>query len=121
MTPLYFVLILINTLMLAGGQFLWKAGMQAAGSQSFGSPESLLRLIFSPYVLSGLGLYGLATVLWLYILARVPLSLAYPVQSLAYVVAVVGAYYIFREPLSAAKLSGCALILAGVGLIAWRG
>lgn len=120
MTPFYFILILINTLILVSGQFLWKHGLQA-GTGGFDSMTSVLRLFLSPYVLSGLAMYGAATVLWLFILSRVPLSLAYPIQSLAYVIAVVGAYYIFHEPLSAAKIAGCILILAGVTLIGWKG
>ncbi|MDF2925610.1 MAG: EamA family transporter [Paenibacillaceae bacterium] len=120
MTPIYFFLILINTLILVSGQFLWKYGMQhsTGGFQSF---LGVVRLFLSPHVLSGLAMYGVATVLWLFILSRVPLSLAYPIQSLAYIFAAVGAYYVFHEPLSAAKIAGCVLILAGVTLIGWKG
>lgn len=120
MTPVSFILILLNTLILVSGQFLWKYGM-VRSTGGFQSLQGVLRLFLSPYVLSGLAMYGAATVLWLYILSRVPLSLAYPVQSLAYVIAVIGAYYIFHEPLNAAKIAGCILILAGVSLIGWKG
>jgi drug/metabolite transporter (DMT)-like permease len=120
MTPFYFLLILINTLILVCGQFLWKFGMQGT-TGGFQSLTGIIRLFLSPYVLSGLVMYGMATVLWLFILSKVPLSLAYPVQSLAYIIAVIGAYYVFHEPLSAAKIAGCVLILAGVTLIGWKG
>lgn len=120
MTPVSFFLILLNTLILVGGQFLWKYGMQQSPG-GFGSLSGVVRLFLSPYVLSGLAMYGVATVLWLYVLSRVPLSLAYPVQSLAYIIAVIGAYYVFGEPLNAAKIAGCVLILAGVSLIGWKG
>ena len=120
MTPMYFILILINTLVLVSGQFLWKFGMQRS-TGGFESLAGIIRLFLSPYVLSGLAMYGVATVLWLFILSRVPLSLAYPIQSLAYIIAVVGAYYVFHEPLSAAKIAGCVLILAGVTLIGLKG
>lgn len=113
-------LILANTLILVSGQFLWKLGMQK-NPGSFESLSGILRLFLSPYVLTGLFMYGAATVLWFYILSKVPLSLAYPVQSIAYILAVFGAYFIFREPLSAAKIGGCVLILAGVTLIGWKG
>jgi drug/metabolite transporter (DMT)-like permease len=120
MTPLNFILIFINTLILVSGQFLWKYGMSRS-TGGFGSLKGILQLFLSPYVLSGLAMYGAATVLWLFILSRVPLSLAYPIQSMAYILAVIGAYYIFHEPLNAAKIAGCILILAGVSLIGWKG
>jgi len=119
-SPFHFILILCNTLILVCGQFLWKYGMQRSPF-GFQSLKSAAQLFLSPYVLSGLAMYGAATVLWLFILSRVPLSLAYPIQSLAYIIAVIGAYYIFNEPLNAAKIVGCVLILAGVSLIGWKG
>lgn len=115
-----FLLILLNTIILVSGQFLWKFGLQH-NPGGFQSAAGALRLMVSPYVVGGLAMYGAATVLWLYILSKVPLSLAYPVQSLAYIIAVFGAYVVFHEPLSAAKIMGCVLILAGVALIGWNG
>ena len=120
MSPYHLLMVLLNTLLLVCGQFLWKLGMQKEAG-AFGSARSVLQLFVSPYVLAGLVLYGIATVLWLYILSRVELSLAYPVQSFAYILAVFGAYYIFQEPLNAAKITGCLLILAGVACISWKG
>jgi drug/metabolite transporter (DMT)-like permease len=81
------------------------------------NPLSIIKLLFSPFIFSGLILYGAATILWLFILSRVPLSIAYLVQSIAYVLAVFGAYFIFHEPLSPAKIIGVILIILGVSLI----
>ncbi|MBO9606188.1 MAG: EamA family transporter [Paenibacillaceae bacterium] len=113
------VLVLINTIILVSGQLMWKFGMQRQ-DDAFGSMRGVAQLLLSPYVLGGLALYGAATVLWFYILSRVPLSVAYPLQSVAYILAIFGAYFLFHEPLSAGKLGGCMLILAGVTLIGWR-
>jgi len=120
MTLINFLLILANTLILVTGQFLWKYGL---GNQqvSFDSVWSIVKLIFSPYIFSGLALYGAATVLWLFILTRVPLSMAYPIQSLAYLFAVVGAYFVFNEPLTVSKVIGVLLIMAGVSVIGFYG
>ena len=115
MTFVNFMLILLNTLILVSGQFLWKYGMQ---NQTISlSITSILKVLFSPYVFSGLAMYGFATVIWLYILSKVPLSVAYPVQSLAYIFAVFGAYFIFNETLTIYKVLGCLFIMLGVSLI----
>ncbi|MED1421241.1 EamA family transporter [Bacillus smithii] len=116
MTPINFVLILVNTLILVSGQFLWKYGMMKS-DQSFSSLLGILKLLLSPYILTGLILYGAATVLWLFILSKVPLSVAYPIQSLAYVFALFGAYFLFGETLTSWKIAGVLLIVAGVAMI----
>ncbi|ATA61465.1 EamA family transporter [Geobacillus stearothermophilus] len=105
----------LNTVLLVTGQFLWKYGMM---HRSF-EPDvlSIIKLLLSPWILLGLIIYGAATVVWLFILSRVPLSIAYPLQSTAYVLAVVGAYVLFGEPLSWVKIAGVILIMLGVSLI----
>ena len=120
MSLTHFFLILLNTLILVSGQFLWKMGMMKQ-QPSFSSIGEIIKLLFSPYILSGLTLYGFATVLWLFILTRVPLSVAYPVQSLAYIFAVFGAYFFFNEPLGWTKIVGVLLIMVGVSLIGFGG
>lgn len=116
MTILNFLLILVNTLILVSGQFLWKFGVMQREA-SFQSIQDIVSLFLSPYILTGLSLYGVATVLWLFILTKVPLSIAYPIQSLAYIFAVFGAYFIFNEPLTVAKIVGVLFIMLGVSFI----
>ncbi|MGK7376419.1 EamA family transporter [Planococcus sp. 1R117A] len=111
-----YLLILLNTMILVSGQFLWKFGM-VNKENSFGSLGEVIKLMVSPYIVTGLTMYGFATVLWLFILTRVPLSVAYPLQSLAYVFAVFGAFFIFNEPLSLMKIVGVLLIMIGVSFI----
>lgn len=38
-------------------------------------------------------------------------------QSIAYLITVIGAYYIFNEQMSVLKIAGCVVILIGVGMI----
>jgi drug/metabolite transporter (DMT)-like permease len=111
-----FFLILLNTLVLVSGQFLWKFGLMQK-HESFKGVSDIWQLFLSPFILSGIVIYGLATVLWLFILTRVPLSIAYPVQSLAYVFAVFGSYFIFNESLSLMKVAGVLLIIIGVSFV----
>ncbi|MYL49395.1 hypothetical protein GLV98_07855 [Halobacillus litoralis] len=111
-----FGLIFLNTLVLVSGQFLWKYGLMQK-EVNFQNIGDIISLFLSPFIIGGLTLYGFATVLWLFILTRVPLSVAYPIQSIAYILAVFGAYFIFNEPLSTTKIAGVLLIMIGVSLI----
>ena len=113
-----FLLVLANAGLLIAGQFCWKLGVESRKVQSL---VDSLHLLYTPMVALGLILYGLATVLWLYILSRVPISVAYPIQSVAYVIGVIGAHYLFKESLTIWKIVGCLLIIAGVSLIAVKG
>lgn len=116
MAAAYYLLILLNTALLVCGQLLWKSGLQQQPA-AFASLRSITALLLSPYILGGLFIYALATVLWLYILSKAPLSIAYPTQSLAYIATIFAAYFLYGEPLSLLKLGGALLILAGVSLI----
>ena len=67
---------------------------------------------------AGVLLYGIATVIYILALRKLPLSVAYPLISVSYVVAMIGAATALGENVGAAKIAGTALILAGVTLIA---
>jgi len=107
--------------MLTGGQMLWKVGLQQIGGFMVGNQglaQNLLGLVTSPYIMGGLVAYGLATLVWFNVLSRLPLSLAYPVMSLGYVVGVFASAIVFKEPVSLFRWLGVGLIVLGVGLVA---
>jgi hypothetical protein len=81
MTKFQLCIILLTVSVSACAQLLLKLGMKeidtANGILSNGI-TSLLHVIFSPLVFSGLTIYGLSTLAWLWILSKVDLSIAYP-------------------------------------------
>lgn len=115
MSVLNLGLILLNIGLLVGGQTLWKIGIDRHGPMhGFGG---LLMTMFSPWVIAGIVLYVVATVVWIYLLSKLPLSLLYPLQSLAYIAAVVVAIFVFKEQVSVMRWIGVAIILLGVGFV----
>ncbi|MDP9728253.1 EamA family transporter [Alicyclobacillus tolerans] len=109
-----YLLILCNIILLVGGQTLWKIGI---GKQHLDSLKAVILVMFSPWVIAGLVLYVIATVIWIYLLSKMSLSLLYPMQSLAYVAAILVSIFIFKEHVSAWRWAGVAVILAGVSLV----
>lgn len=107
-----YLLLLGNILLLVTGQILFKIGLIRSGGLHWG------KLVTSPYVIGGVALYGIATLVWFAVLTRLPLSVAYPLQALAYVLALVPAYFLFHESITLTKLAGVAVILCGVYLLA---
>jgi len=110
-----YVLVAVNVLLLVTGQVLWKIGIGNAGSL-----KGVLMSLISPYVISGIIIYAIATVLWLYILAKGKFSIVYPLQSTAYAVGVFVAWLIFKETVPITRWIGVVLIFAGASLIALR-
>jgi multidrug transporter EmrE-like cation transporter len=60
----------------------------------------------------------LSVVVWILALARVEVSVAYPMLSLGYVVNALAAWWLFNESLSGARIAGIGVILVGVWLVA---
>ena len=104
-----------------GGQLALKAGMTQLGRIGFeavAQPAALaLRVLTNPFVLGGLGLYALGAVLWLAVLSRLPLSLAYPMLALSYAITPVLAWLVLGENVAGARWLGILVICAGVFLI----
>lgn len=96
------------------GQTLWKLGVTGKDIQSLGQ---LLRLFLSPYILAGLMVYAFASVLWIYILNKGELSYVYPIQSTAFIFALIIGKTIFKEQLTPTKIIGVLVICLGVIII----
>jgi drug/metabolite transporter (DMT)-like permease len=121
MTGTMLLLILASVGLGAVAQVLMKLGMTAAAMREAlaigAAAPVVLAVLTSPGVMGGLALYGIATVLWLGVLSRVELSQAFPFVGLSFVLAAVLGYFVFAEAVSAMRVAGIALIVAGVVLV----
>lgn len=103
------------------GQLLLKAGMADVGVVDTVSASSLveiLRQIVTTWKLFfGIVAFGLSSLFWLVVLSRVPLSTAYPVVSLSYLLILGFSYIVLGERPTLAVWSGAVLIMAGISLI----
>lgn len=64
---------------------------------------------------------GAASLVWLALLRPSPVSVAYPMLSLSYVLMIPAARLIFREPVTISKVAGSAIICLGVFVVARSG
>jgi len=121
MSAVSFSLILAGVLLNAGAQLLLKAGTNAIGHFEFTLENALpvgMRLALEPHILGGITCYVVSLVVWIMGLSRVPVSVAYPMLSIGYVVNAVAAWYLFGESLTALRLTGIGFIVVGVFLVA---
>jgi len=110
------LLIVFNVVLLTSGQILWKIGLTREGGLSL---DNMLRVALSPFILAGLALYVVATVVWFVVLSRAELSYAYPMQSMAYIIGVVAAWLLFKEAVPMIRWIGVLVIIAGVVLVSY--
>ena len=78
----------------------------------------IYRYLFNFWLYFGVGLFGIATLVWIKILSLAKLSTIYPMQSLAYVVVAILSYYLFSEKISLLNALGIAVIIFGLFLVA---
>lgn len=107
------LLLVSNIVLLAAGQILWKTGVNKIGVLNW---SNICSILTSPFIWAGILLYIIATVFWLVVLSRASLSTVYPVQSLAYVLGVLGGIFVFGESISLAGWLGLVFIILGVSL-----
>lgn len=115
-----YILLFFNVLLTVVGQMLLKKGALTVGRiNSFRELISkLTEVIFNPYVMGGISIYGFTTFVWLVILSRVKLSIAYPMLSLGYVLVIPFSWLVFKENIPIVRIIGAILICIGIYLVA---
>ena len=104
--------ILLSVVLNAAGQLLFKAARVA-------QPDaSVLHLFVHPETWGALCIYALSAVCWLWVLARTPLSLAYPILSLTFPIVLGLSTFLFAEVISPMRWAGVGIIVIGVSLLA---
>ncbi|MGL4998538.1 MAG: EamA family transporter [Cetobacterium sp.] len=107
-----YILLLLNNILITSGQLMLKKSTMETLNQT------LIQKLFNSYFIGGLFLYGISTILWIKILENTSISIAYPIMGLSYVLVMIGAYFIFNEPINISKIIGITFIIIGVVFIA---
>ena len=120
MSAVSVALLMTGVFLNAAAQLLLKAGTNAVGHFEFSLDNLLpvgMKIAFEPHIMGGMACYVISLVVWIMGLSRVPVSVAYPMLSVGYVLNAVAAWYLFGESLSAQKLVGIGFIVLGVVLV----
>ena len=121
MTVAAFAFLLTGVLLNAAAQLLLKAGTNATGVITLTRDNWLstfLGMATEGHFVAGIALYAISVVVWILGLSRVPVSIAYPMLSLGYVINAIAAYYLFGEGVSFMRWLGIGFIVLGVWLVA---
>jgi drug/metabolite transporter (DMT)-like permease len=116
-----FGVLLCGVLLNAFAQLWLKAATRVSGPLVAGDASVMSRavqLLTVPSLWYALTAYGLSVVVWILGLSRVPVSQAYPLLSLGYVLNIGLAWWLFGEVPNAQRVIGVGVIVAGVVLVA---
>ena len=121
MTLNAFLFLATGVLLNAGAQLLLKAGTNRLGMITLTAgnwPATLWRMASEGYFIAGVTFYVVSVFVWILGLSRVPVSIAYPMLSLGYVVNAIAAHYLFGEAVSVQRWLGIGFIIVGVYVVA---
>jgi drug/metabolite transporter (DMT)-like permease len=121
MTVAAFAFLFTGVLLNAAAQLLLKGGTNRIGVITLGAgnwASTLARMAQEGYFVAGVALYGISLIVWIIGLSRVPVSIAYPMLSLGYIVNAIAAHYLFGEAVTAQRWLGIGFIVVGVYLVA---
>ncbi|MBP2171575.1 undecaprenyl phosphate-alpha-L-ara4N flippase subunit ArnE [Erwinia toletana] len=100
------LLVLLTSLLTCAGQLCQK---QAARQRQ--------RLLLTGWLIGSLVLLGCGMLVWLNVLQRLPVSVAYPMLSVNFILVALAARFIWQERMTNIQWAGTVLIAAGVAVI----
>jgi len=114
-------LLMTGVLLNAGAQLLLKAGTNQLGVLTLSRDtwaDTLMRMATQGHFILGGACYVLSLFVWILGLSRVPVSVAYPLLSVGYIVNAIAAHYLFGEDVTTTRWLGIGFIVIGVWLVA---
>jgi len=113
-----YLLLGINIILGVVGQFLMKFGVNKVGGlEELGLVKFMTAAFLSPFIILGLGFYAFSAVLWVIMLSKLDLSVAYPALSIGYVLVLLVSTIFLGEQVSLVRFGGVLLIMAGIVFI----
>jgi drug/metabolite transporter (DMT)-like permease len=118
-----FGLLFVSVIFAIAGQLTLKSAMAPErigriGTAQVSRPaETMIKALKEPLLWAGLTLFGVSALFWLIVLSRVPLSVAYPVVGLSYIVIVALARFVLHESVPPLRWVGVGIVALGIAVI----
>ena len=115
-------LIMFGEIFICAAQFSFKAGANKFKTHNLDTIENYTAFIKSaltvPAIWAGILLNTIAVVIWILVLALVDLSLAIPLDSVHYIMILLGAHFFLKERLTWERIAATLFIAGGIALVA---
>ena len=103
------------------GELFLKRGMNEIGALDFAALDTIVptitKMLTNPNIWIGFMGFGFGSLFWLSVISRVPLSLAYPMLGLMYVIVVTESWIFLGEGLHPMRLLGSIVVGVGVAIV----
>ncbi|UNK38007.1 transporter [Shinella sp. H4-D48] len=113
-SPTIWAGLLGTPLLIAAGQVLFKLTSETTGE--FGA-RGIAALLLNPLLLAALAIYGTGTIIWIFVLKAVPLTIGYSFMALTFCFVPLLASLILGEALTMRYAIGAVLIIGGMLVI----
>jgi multidrug transporter EmrE-like cation transporter len=122
MTLSALVILLAAVALAAVGQLMLKHGMTQAAALSKVDGRSLVTTAaLNSWVLSGLVVFGVSALAWLFTLSRVPLNVAYPFNALGYLGILTASVVLQHERANIWTVVGSSMVVSGLIIVVTMG
>jgi len=121
MTQIQLLVILLTVFMSACAQLLLKLGMDKVennGGLLSDGIMSLIQTLFTPLVFLGICVYGMSVLVWLWVLSKVDLSIAYPFVGISFIFTLLFGVLFLNESANTYKVIGTLMITTGCFFVA---
>lgn len=106
------LLALLTAFSMAGGQLLFKLG--APQWKGTTAQEWIVSFATNPHLMVAVVMYAVTILIWIYVLRTLPLSVAYPLTALSYVIVPCMSYVLLQEKISLQTAIGSGVIILGI-------
>jgi drug/metabolite transporter (DMT)-like permease len=122
MNPATIGLLLISIVLGASGQLMFKGAARTLPPFSeMGLLKLLVTMFTTPLILAGFSCFFISALMWIVAIRSVPLSVAYPMVALSYIIIFTGSALLYGESISWKHAVGAMLIVSGILLISSSG
>jgi drug/metabolite transporter (DMT)-like permease len=115
-----FALLMIAMCLTVTGELLLKSGMNSHGELNVSLSTlvpTAVKLFTNPFVVGGFVFVFSGALFWLAVLSRWPLSMAYPLLSISYIIGIIASVIFLKEKVNMVQVLGVLVIVFGVFLI----
>ena len=112
-------LAILTAFSMSVGQILFKIGSKTISGDSVGN--LIISFISNPFLIMGIILYAITIIIWIYVLTLLPLSIAYPITALAYIIVPIISMIFLKEKISLQAFIGSIMIIFGIAIIHFQG
>jgi multidrug transporter EmrE-like cation transporter len=120
MHPTTLGLAVVSVSLSAMAQIALRKTMLIAGPFPSGAASALrfaFSLVLNPWFLAGMACFALSIGIWMIVLGKTEVSLAYPLTSIGYVMTAIVGYFFLCESVNLARIAGIAFICLGILVI----